>query len=545
MRKFTGVIAVLLGGILFQWGDALQAQEKGGDAKKQHERALKKKDDNKKIDALQKTLEADPDNIAALLELATIYQQKTNFKRAEIYLNRAHKSAFPGSGARTQYKVLFQLAKLHSKVGNANLALQFFQQARNLNVDKSLLSRTRFESGRILYNQGRYDEAIVELQAGRAYNAGDRSYFDNLLSMTKAAQELQKLYDAAMQKIESQDLYGAKALLLQISQKKPDFRNVTERLAEIDAILKEQLETRRAAAQNERLKKHEKPPVFVSKAVSDSTQNLVGQDGVQDSAKVADAVVPQKSPSSVSSIPDTLVASADSSSGFIPELASEGEEILENASPNLEQDETTATEAYLDSLYLGALAFQDDDKWRESLANLEIIVSHDTAFRDVNALMETAKSNFNDAYSSEIEKHPEQSTGFDGWILRGGVIAGVMIPLIIFAAFSPVARAKLYTMRGNYHAAALIYEKAMERNPGNLKLYAALANLYLLSGREDIEAMKIYKTVLKLKLETRRFAEINTIVTNSYLGAGKPDNEAILVLEDALKKEMAERRTES
>ena len=99
-----------------------------------------------------------------------------------------------------------------------------------------------------------------------------------------------------------------------------------------------------------------------------------------------------------------------------------------------------------------------------------------------------------------------------------------------------MARARLYMLRGNYAAAALIYENALTKNPGKLKLYPKLAHIYLLSGRNDETAIKVFKTVLKLNLETNERNEMHTIVRN-YLHAGRTDDDAIAALENALRSE--------
>jgi hypothetical protein len=70
-----------------------------------------------------------------------------------------------------------------------------------------------------------------------------------------------------------------------------------------------------------------------------------------------------------------------------------------------------------------------------------------------------------------------------------------------------------------------------------VKLYSALANIYLLLGRNDENAIKVYKMVLQLNLNTRHRDEMSTIVAQNYLTEGRTDSDAIEVLESALKAE--------
>jgi hypothetical protein len=64
-----------------------------------------------------------------------------------------------------------------------------------------------------------------------------------------------------------------------------------------------------------------------------------------------------------------------------------------------------------------------------------------------------------------------------------------------------------------------------------------LANIYLLLGRHDEQALKIYKAILQLNIATPKRDEINTIVAQNYLTEGRTDSDAIEVLENALKAE--------
>jgi tetratricopeptide (TPR) repeat protein len=118
-----------------------------------------------------------------------------------------------------------------------------------------------------------------------------------------------------------------------------------------------------------------------------------------------------------------------------------------------------------------------------------------------------------------------------------GSIAVIALPLLGLVVLSPATRARLHLMRGNYGAAVQIYEKILVRNPDKVKIYPALANLYLLQGRYDENAMKIYKMVLQLNLAAANRDEINAVVAQKYLTEGRTDSDAIEVLESALQAE--------
>jgi len=119
----------------------------------------------------------------------------------------------------------------------------------------------------------------------------------------------------------------------------------------------------------------------------------------------------------------------------------------------------------------------------------------------------------------------------------GAVATIILVPLLGLMFFSPAARANFYLWRKNYPAAARTFEKLLERHPKKASLYAPLAELYLQLGRNDERSLRVYQTVLRLNLPTRRRDEINTVLAQKYIAEGRTDSEVIEVLENALKVE--------
>jgi tetratricopeptide (TPR) repeat protein len=118
----------------------------------------------------------------------------------------------------------------------------------------------------------------------------------------------------------------------------------------------------------------------------------------------------------------------------------------------------------------------------------------------------------------------------------------LVLPALGLALFSPSVRAHFCTLRADYAGAAQIYEKLLARNPKRVNLYPKLANLYLILGRMDERALKIFKTILQLNLATPNLEQINTIVAQHFLTEGRTDSDAIQVLEDALKAEQGKKK---
>jgi hypothetical protein len=128
---------------------------------------------------------------------------------------------------------------------------------------------------------------------------------------------------------------------------------------------------------------------------------------------------------------------------------------------------------------------------------------------------------------------PGEATNFS-FLLYGTLAALSLVGVVIL---SPTVRARFHVLRGNYAAGARIYEKILARHPQRVKLCLPLANLYLLLGRRDEAALKIFKTILQLNLAAPNRDEINAIVAQNYLTEGRTDSDAIEVLEGALKAE--------
>ncbi len=191
----------------------------------------------------------------------------------------------------------------------------------------------------------------------------------------------------------------------------------------------------------------------------------------------------------------------------------------------------TAAVAKLDSLYDAAVAAAERQDWMLAVINFEKVQLLQANYRDVLDRLAAARAN---AALVAKPENKETTAGKNLAFYLGSAVALITLPLLGFVAMSPVARARLHLMRGNFATATLIYEGLLARNPGKVKLYPVLANIYLQQGRSDENAMKVYKTILQLNLTTAYRDEINAIVAQKYLTEGRTDSDAIEILESAL-----------
>ena len=215
-------------------------------------------------------------------------------------------------------------------------------------------------------------------------------------------------------------------------------------------------------------------------------------------------------------------------------LEAEIERMLGQKSPGGEI--ATVSNASLDSLYQGGLAAEQKGDWIKAVVAFEKLQVLQPDYRDVDERLIQARRRLN-----QLGILSAPTTRVNPWpspLYVGSAMLGLaFIPLLGFVIFSPSVRARYHLIRGRYAEAVKIYERRLARKPDKVKLYPALANLYLLMGRHDERALKVYKMVLQLNLATTNRDEITATVGQHYLSEGRTDSDAIDVLESLLKSE--------
>ncbi|GEM_PF-1763541 len=192
--------------------------------------------------------------------------------------------------------------------------------------------------------------------------------------------------------------------------------------------------------------------------------------------------------------------------------------------------------ALTDSLYRdGLAAFQKED-WLRAVISFEKLHLVQPEYRDAGNYLAQARENIGKTQftAASVTRRESGQTSY----YAGGIFAVlVLLSAIGWIGSLPNPRARFHLWRGNYLAAAKIYEKTLERHPHQVKLFLPLAEIYLRLRKNDESAMRVYKTILQLNLATRRREAINAIVAQKYLSDGRMDEDAIMVLEEALKAE--------
>lgn len=122
-------------------------------------------------------------------------------------------------------------------------------------------------------------------------------------------------------------------------------------------------------------------------------------------------------------------------------------------------------------------------------------------------------------------KAPSRLFEGSGTLAAISAIAALILLPVLSVVFSPTFRARYCMFRGEPARAAVLYETILARRPGKTKLYVELANAYLLLGRQDDQAMRIFKIVLQLQPAVKNSEAIKAIITQKFLHKGKMDDE--------------------
>lgn len=612
MKKFRGVFTCLLlvlPAVLATKPAA--AQSPNAQAMTWFRNGLNEQSLEKKIQAYQKAIELDPSFVEALYNLGLAYKQQQDYRRAAQYFLQAYRAKPGQTKTESQVQILYELAMAYKKLGRARDYEETARAIKGLNADAAIRANLALETGRFLGEQGRYDEALVELRAGQQLSAVKSSEFAGLIRQVESDKELQPLYDSARKAKAGGDANQARVLLEQIRVKNPAYKDVAAQLAELEAKLATETKKQAYAALYEQAQK------YISEGKLElaiaTYESLVQQAGIYKDARTklqearqqleekqlnerleseyangiaalkgrnwARAILAfEKILEDDRSFRDARRRLAEAQNGLDREstatvvaryytegLSAMGQndfgaalaalEKVRKLSPNYRDTEnlladvenalraTAAPPASLlapsvnvDSLYQEALAAFEKEDWTQAVVSFEKIQLLQPGYLDADDRLTKARQHIGAAENTAAAVALQREAGgnFSIYIVLAAL---VVLPLLGFLIFSPELHAQLHLLRGNYTAAAQIYEKTLARQPKKVKLYPALANIYLLLGRSDENAIKVYKTILQLNLNTHNRDEISTIVAQNYLTEGRTDSDAIEVLESALKAE--------
>lgn len=181
--------------------------------------------------------------------------------------------------------------------------------------------------------------------------------------------------------------------------------------------------------------------------------------------------------------------------------------------------------------------------WRRAIIELEKIQIIDKGYRGSDTLLTYCKKHL---FGLDEKEQKKEKTAGSRLALTFVISCIVLIPFLGYIAISPGVKARLYLARKNYTAAAAIYERILQKHPNRIRVLPMLAQIYLLAGRCDNQALKVYKMIMQLNLCPENQPQISTILTQNYLTESQTaDADGIHLLEEALASEFKKNNEEN
>jgi len=489
-----------------------------------------------------KKLPVDPAMRAAVaLELGRLFYEQGRLPEAatELRAGRQLGAGFENDFAEllrtveseTGLQTLYESAQRARAGGSAGLAKNLYEQirakspnyrdvtARLLEVETALADETQKQSLEALYVQAQkyaaeeqWEMALVAYESVLQQNALFKDARVKLQEVRTQMEEklrtrdLESEYAAGMAALRAKDWSRAILSFEKVLAADRNFRDARRRLGEAqNALERESMEI--VAARN------------YAEGVNAMNRNDLGQ------ALAAFEKVRKINPKYRNL--ETLLAELESTL----------------ATPASETQTGNPSAPAVDSLYRAALVAEDTD-WMQARLLYEKIQILQPGYRDVVDRLAQARINSEKIETPQvaIQTEPVAEEHNSGTGLGWAFAALLVLPAVGSMFLSPMVRARFHMSRADYLGALRIYEKLLERNPKRVHLYPKLAHLYLLLGRTDERALKVFKTILQLNLVMPNLEQINTIVAQHFLTEGRTDSDAIQVFEDALKAEQGWKR---
>ena len=559
-----------------------------------------------KIRAFERVVALDPNYIEAYFYLGLAYKVKGQLTEAEVALNKAYFKNPYALSKEIKTRILFELADIYKTTGKLEKAKEAFIGARDLAGNNRLKGRIHYELGLIYLDEGDIAGALEELRRGRALLPANAAEFDQAIARAESKRDLVTNYNLALQALNRGDYRRATALLGQVVQADPNFKDAREQLTRAQTLLEQDRE--RARLQTLYDQARAKLRAGDRTGATELLQRIVSADpNFRDAAErlrrlrsqpAPQRPAPQRQDSEDAGVEDDYARGrrALNRGDWSRALSAlqrvqaqrpgykDVERLIAEARRNQEREQRVQTlyqqaqaltergawsralevlqelqslqpgyrdvaqllqrtrqalasvepeEGQIDSLYQAGLRALQNGEWEQAVRAFEQVQVLDATYQDVANRLADARFHLA-KQSNGVARKREASSEANGllWLAVAGV--GLVGGPVAFLLFSPALRARLFLLRGKYRQAAKLYEKLLAKNPGRVKYYPLLAEIYLLENRRDEQAIRVFEKVLRLDLYTRHKAEINSLMANHYLTQRRTDPNAIETLEREL-----------
>lgn len=505
-----------------------------------------------------------------LFYLAMINKQEENWPACEANLLEAKKIA---QDKAVQTKISSELGRLYFKQQRYNEALQELSQGRELDkasqpffdnliqiIEKEMELERLYQQAERLLAGGNPLQANSILQQIKSANPNFKDVqaklvlTDSLLKARAADEMLSELYQQAARYADEGALQNAIATYEILLQQSPNFLDAKDQLETVKRKFQEQertqmIELEYAAGEEALSNRNWTRAIIAFEKVlelapeySEARKKLAQANrGLQEAS--AETIVNQFYVDALAAMERGDLTSALAALEKVRHLNPnfkdtqtlmakiEGELQSQQAVPSAPLND------YYQALYDDAIKSLDDKNWMQAILTLEKLRVLKPDDPNIINLLSHARANLKLASSSDRNR---SKTRYSSMVYFGGALAAIVIlPALGYLLFSAPSRARWQFLRGNYLAAAQIYERYLTQHPNKVKLYVKLANIYLISGRDDDRALKVFKTLINLNLAPHIHPQINSILAQKYLTTGANNSEAIAVLESALKVEQS------
>ncbi len=198
---------------------------------------LAEKDLAKKIAAYQKAIALDSLFVEAMYNLGLAYKKQQDYALAEKWFVKASATRPEKISNELQQQISVELARIYKKRGKLRESEETLKSAKAAVADRAGRAEILFELGRCLYEQGRHEEALVELRDGRRLNDNAEN-FQNFILLVEKAQESQRLVIAAEEALLKGNAQQARTFVEELQRKNPEHKKAAALAAQVDSLIK-------------------------------------------------------------------------------------------------------------------------------------------------------------------------------------------------------------------------------------------------------------------------------------------------------------------
>jgi tetratricopeptide (TPR) repeat protein len=513
---------------------------------------LQEKDPQKKIAAYARAIELDAQFVEALYNIGLAYIQVQDYLHAEQFLQRAFSAKPERTKNEAKLKIAHELARVEGQLGKVKEQETYLRSAKQLATEATMQAAIIWELGNLLFARGRLEEALSEFLEGQRLNSAKTAEFVSRAQQMEKEIERYELYTQAQNYAAGGNIELAISKYEILLQEAGDYKDARAK----QQILREQLEEKQVAEKLESEyetgraalrakdwarailafeKVMEHTPDFrdARRRLREAQSGLERESTANILARYYAEGVAAMGQSDLGRALAALEKVQNMDAGYrnTASLLAEIKNTLAQQAQASDSSAPAAITLNLDSLYQAAARAQEGLDWVQAMLILEKLQILQPRYRDTPARLAHVQKQIQQR--SAAASTPQEAAG--QWRTIAGVLATIVaLPALGFIMFSPSVRARYFMLRCDYMAAAQIYEKILTRHPQRTRIYPALANLYLLLGRKDERALKVFKTILQLNLATPHRDHMNAIVAEHFLSEGRTDSDVIAVLESAL-----------